>query len=129
MKDILVTGGSGFLGRELIGRLDQSRVKTIARNEGNLIELQQKYPNIEAKKTCLWLNNLTKLRFGQEIQIAFTDKSIPNMTEIKQPEYVEFKSGKRMAKWYVDAAKEGDRAGIRSKTFQGIANAMANQWG
>jgi len=103
-------------------------MSTIWRKPDQIIQPYQ-FGHIEAKKTCLWLNNLTKLRFGQEIQIAFTDKSIPNMTEIKSPEYVEFKSGKRMAKWYVDAAKEVNREGIRSKTFQGIAKAMAEQWG
>lgn len=42
----LVTGGSGFLGEKLIERLvnDGNEVVTIARNEGKLIELQQKFP-------------------------------------------------------------------------------------
>lgn len=42
----LVTGGSGFLGVKLIERLINQghEVVTVARNEGKLIELQQKYP-------------------------------------------------------------------------------------
>lgn len=42
----LVTGGSGFLGTKLIERLvnDGHEVVTVARNEGKLIELQQKFP-------------------------------------------------------------------------------------
>lgn len=42
----LVTGGSGFLGQELIKRLD-GEVRVLARNEGNLVALKEKFPNIE----------------------------------------------------------------------------------
>lgn len=68
------------------------------------------------KRTCLWLKGLQKL--------------IP--TEIVTvPDRVEFKSGKTMAKWYVEAANlsKEQRALVRSKTFPGIAKAMATQWG
>lgn len=73
------------------------------------------YGHPHAKKTCLWLKGLPKLE----------------STEIVEPEYVTFKSGKRMAKWYVDAAKlpPHERMKVRSKTFPGIADAMADQWG
>ena len=67
------------------------------------------------KKTCLWLKGLNKL--------------IP--TEWVQPaERVKFGSGKSMPKWYADAWKlpAKERAKIRSKTFHGIAEAMATQW-
>ena len=48
-KLYLVTGGSGFLGHEIIDRILKKggRVRTIARDEGKLIDLQQKYPDIE----------------------------------------------------------------------------------
>ena len=48
-KKYLVTGGSGFLGGELIERILDvgGKVITIARNEGNLIKMKQKYPEIE----------------------------------------------------------------------------------
>lgn len=42
----LVCGGSGYLGHELIGRLD-GEVRVLARNEGNLIALKEKFPHIE----------------------------------------------------------------------------------
>src|SRR3990167_4808776 len=42
----LITGGSGFLGHELIKRLD-GKIKVVARNEGNLIALKEKFPYIE----------------------------------------------------------------------------------
>lgn len=57
---------------------------------------------------------------SQTVCKAFRDKG----------EYVTFKSGKRMPKWYAEAAKNPkERSKIRSKTFKGIAEAMANQWG
>lgn len=74
------------------------------------------YGDAYEKRTCLWLKGLQKL--------------IP--TEIVTiPDRVEFKSGKTMAKRYVEAAKlsKEQRALVRSKTFPGIAKAMATQWG
>ena len=41
----LVTGGSGFLGKELISRLD-CQVVTVSRNEGELIKLKSLHPDI-----------------------------------------------------------------------------------
>ena len=69
-----------------------------------------------SKKTCLWI------------------KGLPNLvpTEIVEPgERVTFGSGKSMPKWYADAWKlpKEERAKLRSKTFEGIARAMAEQWG
>ena len=48
-KLYLVTGGSGFLGNELIERLvlKGARVRCMARNEGLLVKLMQNFPNIE----------------------------------------------------------------------------------
>ncbi len=69
-----------------------------------------------SKATCLWLKGLEKL----------------NSTNIvSKGEFVEFRSGKRMSKWYCDAAKLSpkERERVRNKTFQGIADAMAEQWG
>lgn len=68
------------------------------------------------KKTCLWLKGLQPL--------AYTDVVSP-------PERKKFKSGKTMPAWYADAFRlpKEKRARLRSKTFPGIANAMAEQWG
>ncbi|MFS6599870.1 hypothetical protein WHK02_14570, partial [Staphylococcus aureus] len=70
----------------------------------------------EAKKTCLWLKNLPKL----------TPTDV-----VEQEERVVFASGKSMPKWYAEAwhLPKEERAKLRSKTFQGIADAMAEQWG
>ena len=75
----------------------------------------------QPKKTCLWLNGLERLECS--------------VTEPPEMEYVEWedrKTGKnkRQPKWYFDALKlkPKDRAKVRSKTFPGIAKAMAEQW-
>jgi FlaA1/EpsC-like NDP-sugar epimerase len=48
-KNYLITGGSGFLGGELIRRVLSlgGRVTIVSRNEGELIKAKQKFPNIE----------------------------------------------------------------------------------
>lgn len=74
------------------------------------------------KSTCLWLKNLPKL------VATHCDAPLFGMTVDKGEMYVS-PSGKRMAKWYAMLRADGNRAKIRSKTFQGIADAMANQWG
>lgn len=68
------------------------------------------------KRTCLWLKGLQKL----------TPTKIVNV-----PDRIQFKSGKTMPKWYVESGNlsKKERALVRSKTFPGIAKAMAEQWG
>ena len=48
-KLYLVTGGSGFLGFPLVDKIisEGAKVRVIARDEGKLISLKEKYPNIE----------------------------------------------------------------------------------
>jgi UDP-N-acetylglucosamine 4,6-dehydratase/UDP-glucose 4-epimerase len=48
-KKYLITGGSGFLGKELIDRLsaDNISLRTVSRNEGALISLKEKFPSVE----------------------------------------------------------------------------------
>ena len=73
-----------------------------------------------AKSTCLWIKGLEPL--------------IPEVTEEPEMEYLEWvdkKTGKtkRQAKWYCDALKLSpeERAKVRSKTFPGVARAIATQ--
>lgn len=49
---------------------------------------------------------------------------------VEPPKRTEFASGKSMPTWYADAWKlpKDERAKLRSKTFDGIANAMVRQW-
>lgn len=74
------------------------------------------------KSTCLWLKGLPKLK--------------PLHAEKPPIEYVEWydersRRMKRQAKWYYETrcAAHADRARLASKTFHGIAAAMAEQWG
>lgn len=68
-----------------------------------------------SKKTCLWLKNLSQL--------------VP--TNVVQPKKTTTASGKVYDAWwlYTSGLPIKDRGRVRSKTFQGIADAMANQWG
>jgi hypothetical protein len=74
------------------------------------------------KSTCLWLFNLPKLE---------------PTNIVGKGEFIEFVGSngkkKKQPKWYFDALKEANtpeqRRTLRSKTFEGIANAMAQQWG
>jgi hypothetical protein len=70
------------------------------------------------KTTCLWLKNLPVL--------------VPDNI-VTPGERVYYSSGKSHPKWYADAlsnaASPEERMKIRSKTFPGMARAMAEQWG
>lgn len=78
------------------------------------------------KLTALWLKNLPKLVHQKEADLFNSC-----ITHVDKGEQIVFKSGKKMAKWYVDATKyeSYERSELRSKTFPGIASAMAEQWG
>lgn len=64
------------------------------------------------KRTCLWLKNLPQL--------------YPTNT-LKRPEPVYVQSNGKKRYW-VETVSSSDRQSIRSKTFPGIAAAMAFQW-
>lgn len=98
------------------------------------------------KKTCLWLKNLPKLRYGKSVQMAFGE-DVPPQTDIVDPEYVVYRSRthknefskypiawsgriketKMPLAWKMGPSHERTR--LRSRTFPGIAEAMAEQWG
>lgn len=70
------------------------------------------------KKTCLWLKGLPKL---QPTNIVYPDNKRTNL-------------GKPVSSWYAETLRQGggnlkEVSRIRSTTFQGIADAMAEQWG
>ena len=74
------------------------------------------------KTTCLWLKGLKPL--------------VPTITEQPELEWFEWIDGKtgkrkRQPKWVANAwnLPAEERAKVRSKTFPGIAKAMAEQWG
>lgn len=87
--------------------------------EKRIFKSNQKYDQIiqpyqfghdHSKKTCLWLRGLPKL----------TPTKIVELTYITTPNGVRYTRG-----WY----KMPRTSIARSRTFQGIANAMAEQWG
>lgn len=66
------------------------------------------------KKTCLWLKNLPLL--------------VPTKIVPKGKRYIGKDGKPNGSKWY-QFPPPGDRWKYRSRTFQGIADAMAEQWG
>lgn len=74
------------------------------------------YGHPARKATCLWLKNLKNL----------------HPTEIVEPEIYSYLAAngriKTDSRWRCKCKKK-DRAAFRSKTFPGIAKAMADQWG
>ena len=72
--------------------------------------------NCERKATCLWLKGLEPLKY----EIKF------------EPRVIHYKNGKGTdSPWHVNTMSlpPAERAKARSKTFPGIAKAMAEQWG
>ena len=73
------------------------------------------FGDAERKATCLWL------------------KGLPNLepTNIVEPRVIRYKNGKGTdSPWHMDTMSlpPNERAKARSKTFPGIAKAMAEQW-
>lgn len=78
------------------------------------------------KTTCLWLHGLKPLYHNAKPNLFDS-----NITHVGKGEMWVAKSGKVMPQWFAVTAStnnENNRA-IRSKTFPGIAKAMAEQWG
>jgi site-specific DNA-cytosine methylase len=74
------------------------------------------------KPTCLWLNGLPKLQSTNLGDAPLFGEALD------RGEFHTTKSGKVLPAWY-NLPPSPDRGKKRSKFFQGIANAMANQWG
>ena len=76
------------------------------------------------KTTCLWLKNLPPLFHAKE-----TDLFNEEITHVEPDIYV-CKNGKTFSRDYMVSLHAGkDRGHLRSKTYLGIAKAMAEQWG
>lgn len=75
-----------------------------------------------SKSTCLWEKGVKPLK-----------PIVEEQPELEWFEFTDRKTGKkkRQPKWYADALRlpAKERARVRSKTFPGIAQAMADQWG
>jgi len=82
------------------------------------------FGDAEKKTTCLWLKNLPLLTYDKTDSL-FNRRTA---TDVPQPTYFD-KSGK--PRFFSDAISglSKDAWKERSRIFQGIANAMADQWG
>lgn len=97
-----------------------SVISTQIRKPDQIIQPYQ-FGDEASKKTCLWTKNLPDLvhteLVGKGEMIEWIDKNGKT---------------KRQAKWYLDALSKAktpeERRTLRSKTFEGIAKAMADQW-
>ena len=89
-------------------------MSSVYRKPDQYIEPYQ-FGDHEKKKTGLWLKGLTKLE----------------PTNIVEPVIIHCKSGAKEPRWHMETMKlpPEERSKARSKTFPGIAKAMAEQWG
>ena len=94
-----------------------SVISTLIRKPDQIIQPWM-FGDEATKTTCLWLKNLPKLE---------------PTNVVGKGERTIFKSGKSHPKWYADALANAktaaERRTLRSKTFPGIAKAIAQQWG
>jgi len=88
-------------------------MSTVYRKPDQIIQPYM-FGDTERKSTCLWLKGLPKL--------------VP--TNIVEPEIYTYKNGRTDGMWHMKTMKlpPKERAMMRSKTFPGIAKAMAEQW-
>jgi site-specific DNA-cytosine methylase len=77
------------------------------------------------KRTCLWLRGLPKLQYYIE------DTLFAASTATSEPTFEHYDKNGRGKRWCEMLVRlpQAERWKARSKTFQGIANAMAEQWG
>ncbi len=95
-------------------------MSTLYRKPDQIVQPWQ-FGDLASKSTCLWLKNLPKLS--------------PQVLEKPAMEYhtwIDKRTGatKRMEKWMYDirVKPHNQRGKLSSKTFAGIASAMAEQW-
>lgn len=95
---------------------DLAQKYDLPRKQSQIIQPYE-YGHSCKKSTCLWLKNLPPLQ----------------PTEIVKPNLVSYtcKSGKKVtfSRHMVQGFENIERAKSRSKTFEGVAKAMAEQWG
>lgn len=72
------------------------------------------------KRTCLWLKNLPPLWWWEHDNSLFTKTA----TDYPEPTYID-KTPRAKKRYFTDAGHGGH---YRSKSFDGIAHAMAEQW-
>lgn len=89
-------------------------ISTVYRKPDQIIQPYM-FGDAERKSICLWLKNLPLLI----------------STNIVEPEIIQYKNGKGTdSKWHMESIgmSPSERSKFRSKTFQGIADALAKQY-
>ena len=84
------------------------------------------FGDAELKTTCLWLKNLKPLKYQLENDL------FANRTTVDRPKPYKTilrKTGSKAGQKYNYYFRQNKTAKERSKTFPGIAKAMADQWG
>lgn len=76
----------------------------------------------ERKTTQLWIKNLPPLQYGHGLFYQ---------SDVVKPNLITYENGKTDSAWHYNSFNypKDQRAKLRSKTFPGIARAMADQWG
>ena len=92
-------------------------MKNIFRREDQVIEPFE-FGHNERKRTCLWLRGLPPLM-----------KTLLNPEGMKPKKVTRRPGGSKKGGMYGHYFIETRNPKYRAKTFQGIANAMADQWG
>lgn len=87
-------------------------LSTVVRRPDQIIQPWM-FGHSQDKRTCLWLKNLPLLR---------STKVVPRGRRIY------YESGKSLPEWYANISPS-NRGKLRSVTYAGIAEAMAEQWG
>lgn len=89
-------------------------MSTVYRKPDQIIQPYQ-FGHTERKATCLWLKGLPLLK----------------PTNIVEPDIIKHPSGRTDSRLHYETFKlpPKERSIMRSKTFEGIAKAMAEQWG
>lgn len=95
-----------------------SQLTTVVGNYHQKVEPWM-FGDSHTKPTCLWLSNLPLLKSTNEIG-----------QQVTKGERQYFSSGKSQPKWYADAKSSNkEKTQVeRSRTFPGLAMAMAEQW-
>lgn len=120
---IVIENPIGIIGGEYIKQWfpDLCEKYGLPKSPTQIIHPWQFGDNVE-KSTCLW-----------EIGVEPLVPIVTTKPELEYFEWVDKKTGKkkRQPKWYYEALSlpVAERAKARSKTFNGVALAMAEQWG
>lgn len=103
----------------------QGIMSTVYRKPDQIIQPYY-FGDPKKKATCLWLKNLPKLWHVKE-DTLFDKKTV---VEPEGPTFISIrKNGRKRYGSWLDMVPKKDRWKIKSKTFTGIASAMAEQWG